>query len=140
MRNPPRLVGEVGWGSFLVTQVLFAGLIISAMAHPLLVAMVLDAVIDLRAGRPLGVWRSSMLQLDLLNIACGYLSFLLLGWRTLRQSERKGFWKVVLFIPVYWLMISLAAWRSVWQLWLRPHHWEKTTHRRKSPQLAGVVA
>lgn len=140
MRNPPRLVGEVGWGSFLVTQVLFAGLIISAMAHPLLVAMVLDAVIDLRAGRPLGVWRSSMLKLDLLNIACGYLSFLLLGWRTLRQSERKGFWKVVLFIPVYWLMISLAAWRSVWQLWLRPHHWEKTTHRRKSPQLAGAVA
>jgi cellulose synthase/poly-beta-1,6-N-acetylglucosamine synthase-like glycosyltransferase len=130
MRSPSRLVGEVGFGSFVIAQILFAGLIISALTHPLMAAMVLDMLLDIKAGRPLDAWESSLLPLDIFNASCGYLSFLLLGWRTLRPSERKGFWKVVLFIPVYWLMISLAAWRSVWQLWQRPHHWEKTAHRR----------
>jgi len=42
--------------------------------------------------------------------------------------ERRGFWRIVAFTPVYWLMLSWAAWRSLLHLWKRPHHWEKTPH------------
>ena len=35
----------------------------------------------------------------------------------------------MLFTPVYWMMMSIAAWRAVWQLWRKPHLWEKTPHR-----------
>jgi hypothetical protein len=62
------------------------------------------------------------------NVACGYLSFLLLGWQTLKRDERQGFWKVVLLTPPYWVMLSFAGWRAAWQLWRRPHFWEKTPH------------
>jgi hypothetical protein len=31
-------------------------------------------------------------------------------------------------IPLYWLLLSLAAWRAVIELIRRPYHWEKTAH------------
>jgi hypothetical protein len=90
-------------------------------------------VVDLALARPMGVWKSLLFAVDIVNIACGYLSFLLLGWQTLDKPERKGFWKIVLFTPVYWMMMSVAAWRAVWHLWHKPHHWEKTPHGTAQP-------
>jgi len=33
-----------------------------------------------------------------------------------------------LLLPIYWLMMSLASLRAVWQLIANPHLWEKTEH------------
>jgi hypothetical protein len=30
--------------------------------------------------------------------------------------------------PAYWVLHSVAAWRALWQLVVRPAHWEKTPH------------
>ena len=130
MRDPVALLGELGFRSFAIAQILFAGLLLSALVHPLLVGTAIYLAVEIAIGKPMSVWQSAMLVVDLTNIACGYLSFLLLGWQALTRAERKGFWKVVLFTPVYWLMMSAAAWRSLWHLWRRPHHWEKTPHYR----------
>jgi len=35
---------------------------------------------------------------------------------------------VLLLIPLHWLLLSLAAWRAVWQLIRAPQLWEKTEH------------
>lgn len=40
-------------------------------------------------------------------------------------------WRIALFavfLPVYWLMHSVAAWRAAWQVVRDPHRWEKTPH------------
>jgi cellulose synthase/poly-beta-1,6-N-acetylglucosamine synthase-like glycosyltransferase len=134
MRDPVSLSRELGPGSFLIAQILFAGMVLSALAHPFLLGTGLILVVDLALARPTSGWKSMLLTIDIVNVACGYLSFLLLGWQVLRLREKLSFWKVVLFTPVYWMMISLAAWRAVWQLWRAPHLWEKTPHR---PRAAG---
>ena len=36
--------------------------------------------------------------------------------------------KFALFTPVYWGLMSIAAWKALIQLFTRPHYWEKTTH------------
>jgi glycosyltransferase XagB len=36
-------------------------------------------------------------------------------------------WKWAM-IPVYWMAISLAAWKAVIELRLRPFYWNKTPH------------
>jgi cellulose synthase/poly-beta-1,6-N-acetylglucosamine synthase-like glycosyltransferase len=128
MREPLRLFGELGFGSFLVAQILLAGMVASSLVHPLLVGTALTLAAMVAFGSHLSFWGSVLLLVDVLNLFCGYFSFLLLGWQTLERGERSGFWKVVAFTPVYWMMISLAGWRAVWQLWRRPHHWEKTPH------------
>jgi hypothetical protein len=36
--------------------------------------------------------------------------------------------KYGLLAPVYWLMMSVAACKALWQLLRNPHYWEKTQH------------
>jgi hypothetical protein len=33
-----------------------------------------------------------------------------------------------LLIPAYWLMMSIAAYKALWQLITKPFYWEKTSH------------
>ena len=33
-----------------------------------------------------------------------------------------------LLSPVYWVLMSLAAWKAALQLVISPNFWEKTTH------------
>src|SRR6266496_4744074 len=36
--------------------------------------------------------------------------------------------KWALFIPIYWVMMSIAAFMALYQLIFKPHYWEKTKH------------
>jgi len=36
--------------------------------------------------------------------------------------------KYVILVPLYWLMMSIAAWMAAYNLITRPHHWSKTKH------------
>ena len=128
MRNPYRLARELSPASFLVAQVLLAGMVVSALMHPVLAFTALWLAADLAMGRPEDGWRSILFVVDVTNIALGYVSFLLLGWQALDRTERRGFWKIALLTPLYWLAMSAAAWRAVWQLCRDPHLWEKTPH------------
>jgi hypothetical protein len=35
---------------------------------------------------------------------------------------------VALTIPLYWILISIGAWKGFAQLITKPFYWEKTTH------------
>ncbi len=44
---------------------------------------------------------------------------------------KHGHWDLVKFVflvPLYWLMISRAALKALYQLFFNPHYWEKTVH------------
>lgn len=137
MRNPARLYRDLGPRSFLVAQVLFAGMVASALVHPLLLVTGGILVWTMLASGDLGTIQRTLLMLDLVNIVAGYTAFLAMGFLTLSRRERGGFWKVVLLTPVYWMLMSVAAWRAVWQLYSRPHFWEKTPHMPSRPDKAG---
>ncbi len=45
-----------------------------------------------------------------------------------------------MLMPIYWLLLSLAAWRALFQLLLDPYRWEKTEHGlARTSRLAGNV-
>lgn len=69
-----------------------------------------------------------LLCIALLNFVGGYAVNLALGALSLRGTRHKGLWPHVIFIPVYWLFVSAAAYRAVWQLIRAPFYWEKTEH------------
>ncbi len=140
MRDPVRLLRELGLGSFIVSQILFVGMVLSAFAHPIMVATIFALAARFAAGYPLSTRQHGLLAVDAVNIACGYASFVLLGWQTLTRNERRGFWKAVVFTPVYWLMLSLAALKSVVQLWRAPYFWAKTHHPPRRRASAGPIA
>src|SRR5690606_30663404 len=80
MRDPMLLLRELGPGSFVIAQILFAGMALSALAHPFLLVTGLVLAVDLALAKPTGTLRTALLTIDFVNIACGSLSFLLLGW------------------------------------------------------------
>lgn len=128
MRRPLLLMQQLGPGSFLTVQIMLAGLVASALAHPVLLASI-GGLLAKSAIHGLGSHERILLAIALINLLLGYGSFLLLGWCCLHRSEKRGFWKSVLFTPAYWLMMSFAALRAGWHLFRRPHYWEKTPHK-----------
>ena len=128
MRSPSRLVQELGPASFVVSQILFAGMVMSALMHPLLIGTVVYVGCEIASNRPATAWMGPLAALDIFNVGCGYLAFLALGRAATGRRRGGGFWRIVLFTPVYWLIMSLAAWRALLQLLRDPHRWEKTPH------------
>jgi cellulose synthase/poly-beta-1,6-N-acetylglucosamine synthase-like glycosyltransferase len=129
MREPLVLLRDLGWPSFLLAQILLVGMVASSLVHPLVLLTAGTLVMALAAGQTLSPLQSGLMLVDVANIALGYLSFWLLARHGSTKEERRGLGRVATALPLYWLMLSLAAWKALWQLWKRPHHWSKTPHR-----------
>jgi len=128
MRSPRSLYRDIGLRSFLIAQILFLGMVVSALMHPFLIVTGAVMLYAMLAAAEVGGLQIALLVLDVVNIVAGYATFLVMGYLTLRDDERAGFWRVVALTPLYWMAMSLAAWRALWQLYRTPHLWEKTPH------------
>ena len=62
------------------------------------------------------------------------------------RQRRFGFSaKALALLPVYYVLVSAAAWWAIVDLVFRPHYWAKTAHGRSpravvAPGRAGVAA
>lgn len=57
-------------------------------------------------------------------------NFLYLYYYMIGCYKRKQ-WSIIVyvfFVPIYWLMMSIAAWMALYQIIFKPHYWEKTMH------------
>ena len=43
-----------------------------------------------------------------------------------------------LLFPVYWLMMSMAAYFAIYELIVKPHYWQKTEHGLHAEEAAGA--
>lgn len=128
MRDPGQLLREIGLGRFVVAQIMLAGMVVSALANIIFVATVVWIAVMVSSTGTLGGYHAALLAIDAVNVVVGYTAFLVLGRQVLHPEERVSFRRIVLWTPAYWLAMSIAAWRAVWELYRRPHHWEKTHH------------
>ena len=129
MRAPSATLRETGLIGFLTFHAYFAGIIVSSLAHPLFyVLLAYDAIQGTLFQRGAGLNEDIVLGIALLNFIGGYAVNLTLGALSLRGTRHNGLWPHVIFIPVYWLFVSAAAYRAVWQLVRAPFYWEKTEH------------
>ncbi len=129
MRSPLTTLRETGLTGFLAFHAYFAGIIVSSLAHPIFyLVLAYDAFQGtlFQSGGALG--DDILLTIAVLNFVGGYAVNLALGAMSLRGTRHKGLWLHVFFIPVYWLFVSGAAYRAVWQLIRAPFYWEKTEH------------
>ncbi|WP_246663243.1 glycosyltransferase family 2 protein [Rhizobium sp. WL3] len=143
MRHPLRTAREMGPFSFFVFQLLVGGMLVAALSHPGLLVFITLSVLSLMqipAPQP-NVFTTMMLAMDIFNILGSYAVFFVLGATPMTDREKKGMgWKWAM-IPVYWMAVSLAAWKAVLELRLKPFHWNKTPHQpRRSATLQHSLA
>ena len=125
MRNPRALLRNAGAAGFFGFQLFVGGTVLSALLNPLLWSIfVLSYFIDLPvAGFSGNVHSLSAFGLLTGNALFAYLA--MLGPYRRRWLDLSPF---ALAVPLYWLLISIAAYRALWQLLRDPWHWEKTPH------------
>ena len=129
MRDPAQLLREMGIPGFVVFQLLIAGMLLSALAHPWMLFFIGSSIIDLfQQDAIMDPAHRVLLVMDSCNVIASYILFILLGRKRMTPWERRALRLRWLALPLYWMMLSMAAWRAVWQLRSNPFFWEKTPH------------
>ena len=133
MREPARTRKELGLRGFLGFQALMVGLILAPLVHPIFyIALILehfsgDSLLANTASQPTAAF-SWFFWIGFINLVIGYISAIILGAISV---ARRG-WRTLIFhtlaMPLYWLLISFAAYRALIELVSAPHYWEKTDH------------
>ncbi len=129
MREPVRLLRDLGLPGFLGFQLMVGGNALAALVHPLFMAGLIYALAS--GGEVLNGDRAALSVPGALYGAAaiiGYLSSAFLGWLGLKRRGLVSAAWVLLLTPVHWLMLSYAAWRALLQLFFAPYAWEKTAH------------
>ena len=140
MRNPLKVMQEIGPAGFWVLQSCTIGIFISALLHPILLALTTYFFLinpPPAAGAPLS--QTLLGGLNLAIFVSGYGITMLAANRALKKRGLKNWWMAIATLPAYWLLMSIAAWLALWQFIVAPFEWNKTEHglsklQRRSPR------
>jgi cellulose synthase/poly-beta-1,6-N-acetylglucosamine synthase-like glycosyltransferase len=121
LRHPRRMTRAIGRKSFVVVNVMLGGVFLSALSHPIMLGSMVWQLVLLSGGRLVSATELMLFAIDMTSVISAYLAFMALAWTALQPGERLGFWKVALLTPLYWIGLSAAAWRALWQFIVDPH-------------------
>ena len=129
MRHPVRLARDLGLRGFLTFQLVVGGTVLSALVHLIFLAL-FGYAIATNSLFPKGADLASAILAALWGgaLTAGYLTSATLGLLGLKRRGLLRHGWVLLLMPVHWVLLSVAAWRALWQLVRDPYRWEKTAH------------
>ncbi|MEO1405839.1 MAG: glycosyltransferase [Pseudomonadota bacterium] len=117
MTRPLDVAAEVGVRGYLCTHLLLAGAILSACLHG-----------------PLFIWCLASLAIPGMGVGGISLAVVSLGYLVsavsaiLAPGNRRHRWLLVMTLPIYWPLLSIAATRAIVELFRSPYSWAKTPH------------
>lgn len=117
-RGTRALIRHTGWRGFLSFQLFIGGAVLSALINPLLWAIAIGFAL-------FGSHIASEVSAAGVVGSNGMLTFLALA--SARRGERQ-LAPYALTVTLYWVLISIAGYRALWHLLIKPFHWEKTAH------------
>ena len=127
LRSPRQLVREVGEKGFLHLCAFVGATPILAALNPLFWLLTILWFVAqpqfVQAIYPAPLYYVSLALWVFGNFVMWYLTVL-----TARHARPEGLMLAALLVPVYWVMMSVAALKAMWQLVITPSFWEKTTH------------
>lgn len=128
MRSPRSLWRDAGASGFLTLNLIVGCNVLTALSHPFLIGAIALDLASRALGTPSAFLSGRFAALHLLAIMLGYITAAAVGFAGLvRRGLPRASW-VLLLMPVYWMLLSIAAWRALYQLVREPYRWEKTEH------------
>lgn len=119
MRDPLRAAREMGLGGFASMQLILAGGVLAAFAHGPLALIVLVAALS-----PHDLLGTE----DFILVLFGYNVAIFAALTACALSNSLSHARAAFTMPLYWPLASIAAWKALFELIFRPHHWSKTAH------------
>lgn len=129
MRSPRKLWRDAGPGGFFALNIIVGGNVLTALAHPFLLGeIVVRSVMGLFDDTVASFFAKPFIELYLVTIAAGYLTTVVIGLIGLAKRNLLSDAWILVLTPIYWICLSLAAWRALYQFLAEPYRWEKTEH------------
>lgn len=127
MRNPVLLFKQLGPAGFLSFQLVIGGTFFGFLLNPLLWTLT-------------GIWFATKWEVIqeifptyvyYMGATSLYVGNFAFAYMNVAGCLRRRYYSLVkwaLLSPVYWVLMSIAAWKGFLQLFYRPFYWEKTVH------------
>ncbi|MDQ3239017.1 MAG: glycosyltransferase [bacterium] len=130
MRKPQQFFKSKKKMHFLALQINVGAKVLSLFINPL---MWLITIIYFAARTTLGpviesLFPSSIFYMAIISLLFGNFMYLYAYMLGCAKHGHYNIIKYAFLIPVYWLMMSVAAWVALYQLIVAPHSWAKTKH------------
>ncbi len=115
------------------------GTVATALGYPIFTAL---SIVDLARG---AAAPSSTLATigSFVNLTVFVFGFLAVILPAIVALKRRGLYRLLPLVPMlpfYYVLVSMAAWRAVWELLRHPFRWNKTDHGRARTSRTGAVA
>lgn len=127
MRSPVSLLRRIGLWNFVQFQLLIGGTPLCQLISPFYwLLAILWLVLQ-----PVGLAVYFPGPIFAIGAVCLFAGNFIFAYTSGIACVRRGFGhlaKYGLAMPIYWVLLSIGAWKGFLQLLTRPHHWEKTKH------------
>jgi cellulose synthase/poly-beta-1,6-N-acetylglucosamine synthase-like glycosyltransferase len=142
MRHPFRLARSMGPKAFVVFQLFFGACTVCLLLNP--IYWLLTALwFATRLGWIEQIFPRPVLYAGTIALFVGNTACILLAVSGAFGRRNYGDVKWALLVPFYWLLMSIASYKALAQLFYKPSYWEKTEHghcRYDEPAPAAVAA
>lgn len=130
MRDPRSFVETGSIKDFFIFQLSIGGKILSMFINPMMWVITISYFLLRSQVGPFieSFFPTSILYLGVFSLILGnflYVYYYMIG------CAKRGFddlIKYVFIIPIYWLGMSIAAWKAMYEIFVKPHYWSKTIH------------
>jgi glycosyltransferase XagB len=126
-RRPFHLMRTTGPLGFLGFLFFIGGTVVSALFNPVYWILYLVWLVAVTSGFD-PVFPQLLLFLSLFNLLAGNGAFIFLMMLAPIRRGWLGLIPYSLTALAYWVLISIAAYKGLWQLLRNPFYWEKTQH------------
>lgn len=126
-RHPLQLLRRLGVKAFLSFQLFVGGTPLLFLLNPIMWALAIWTIVSPTV---LGSIASSDAVAAVAMLSLLFGNFLAIYMNMLGAFRRGNYGLVAtaLLNPLYWILHSVAAYRALWQLVVKPHYWDKTVH------------
>ena len=127
MRHPIQLWQQLGTGGFISFQLVIGGTFFGFLLNPLLWG--LTGVWFLTEWEVIQqVFPGPVYYMGAVSLYAGNFAFAYMNVAGCLRRRYYSLVKWALLSPIYWVLMSIAAWKGFLQLFYRPFYWEKTVH------------
>ncbi|WP_052955007.1 glycosyltransferase [Microvirga vignae] len=138
-RKPAEGWSQLGFWRFYAAVALTGGTALSALIYPF--CTVLFVILWL-SEKPLStdatwnaLWRTGSLTLFFSGMASLFIPALV-------ALQRRRLWRLLPWVgllPLYYVLVSIAAWQGLWELVTAPFQWNKTSHGHARSSRSGML-
>jgi glycosyltransferase XagB len=127
-RYPVKAVVKLGWVRMIAAVTLTAGTVVAVMLYPFLTLWSLWTVLDGKLLQAQNLFEALSAALSLTIFVTGFAAIWLPAFIGMKRRSLWFLWPYMLLLPLYYVLISLAAWNALRELIVHPFRWNKTEH------------